>query len=231
MKTLALFDLTFTVAESPRRKSIGITVERDGSLTLAAPEGTPVEALHAAVKPKQLWIHRQLLEKDRLSRPPVTKQYLAGEGFYYLGRSHRLLIVDDDTPTALRLHQGRFKLKRSEVPRARAHFVRWYKAQVKPHVECEVSSLKRRLEVEPADVLLRDLSYRWGSCSPRGVLLFHWRVAMLPARILRYVVLHELAHLREPHHGKAFWDLLERTIPDYDSHRAWLANNGSSYNL
>lgn len=231
MKTLTLFDFTFTLAESPRRKSIGITVERDGSLTLAAPEGTPVEALNAAVRPKQLWLHRKLLEKDRLTRLPTIKQYLSGEGFFYLGRSHRLLIVDDDASAPLRLHQGRFKLRRSEAPRAREHFVRWYKAQAQPRLAAEVSSLKRRLEVEPIDVTVRDLSYRWGSCSPRGALLFHWRIAMLPARIVRYVVLHELAHLREPHHGKAFWSLLERTLPDYEAHREWLASNGAAYDL
>lgn len=230
MRTLTLFGFTFAVKESPRRRSIGLTVERDGSLTLVAPAGTPAVSLRAAVKPRQVWLHRKLLEKDRLTPPTAPKRYLAGEGFYYLGRSHRLLVVDN-APAPLRLHQGRFELDRAELPCAREHFVRWYKAQAQPRLEHDVLSFKRRLEVEPAGVALRDLAYRWGSCSPRGTLLFHWRVAMLPARIARYIVLHELAHLREPHHGKAFWALLERTLPDYDQYRSWLDKNGARYDL
>jgi predicted metal-dependent hydrolase len=57
-------------------------------------------------------------------------------------------------------------------------------------------------------------------------LYFHWKTILLPARIAEYVVVHEIAHLHEPHHTPAFWMRVERAMPDYVQRRAWLAEHG-----
>jgi len=80
--------------------------------------------------------------------------------------------------------------------------------------------------VEPLYVQMRDLSYRWGSCSPCSSLNFHWRVILLPPHIVEYLVAHELAHLAEPHHDPRFWARLERAMPDFAERKGWLAENG-----
>jgi len=64
-------------------------------------------------------------------------------------------------------------------------------------------------------VVVRELGYRWGSCSRGDTLNFHWRAVQLPPRITEYVIVHELVHLLEPHHKPAFWKRLERAMPDY----------------
>jgi predicted metal-dependent hydrolase len=80
-------------------------------------------------------------------------------------------------------------------------------------------------------VQVRELGYRWGSCGHKGDLYFHWRVAMLPRRMIEYVVVHELVHLIEPHHTNGFWDRVERILSDWCDRKQWLAENGASYNL
>lgn len=82
------------------------------------------------------------------------------------------------------------------------------------------------MEVAPAGVKVQELGYRWGSCGKGDWLYFHWKAILLPARIAEYVLVHELAHLHEPHHTPAFWRRVERVMPDYAQRKAWLAEHG-----
>lgn len=65
-----------------------------------------------------------------------------------------------------------------------------------------------------------------GSCGKGGRVYFHWQAILLPPRIVDYVVVHELVHLREPHHMPAFWRAVERILPDWEPRRRWLAEHG-----
>jgi predicted metal-dependent hydrolase len=67
----------------------------------------------------------------------------------------------------------------------------------------------------------------WGSCGKGGRLYFHWRSILLPPRIADYVVVHELVHLREPHHSPGFWRAVERVLPDFAHRKQWLAEHGA----
>jgi predicted metal-dependent hydrolase len=75
---------------------------------------------------------------------------------------------------------------------------------------------------------LRDTRSRWGSCTSRGDLMFSWRLVMAPPEILDYVAAHEVAHLAEHNHSRAFWDVCRALCPDYAHHRAWLRREGPS---
>jgi hypothetical protein len=78
----------------------------------------------------------------------------------------------------------------------------------------------------PKAISLRDTRSRWGSCSNRGRLSFSWRLAMAPPGVLDYVVAHETAHLVEMSHAARYWEVVERILPDYRRHRAWLKREG-----
>jgi len=75
-------------------------------------------------------------------------------------------------------------------------------------------------------VAIRDPRTRWGSCSRRGNLSFSWRLLLAPADVLHYVVVHELCHLREPSHQKAFWRLLGSVQPGWQRELRWLREHG-----
>lgn len=227
---LTIDDLSFRLRRSPNRKTVGITVERDGSLLLTAPIDCPTERVEEIAREKQFWVYSKLAEKNLLFRPPPPKEYVSGENFYYLGRNYRLKLVrDSDQDQPLRLFRGLFLLPRSAVPDAERHFVRWYTEHGQPWLWRRVERLAPALKVKPTTLHVRDLGYRWGSCNENGGLNFHWRTVLLPPRIIEYIAAHELVHLLVPNHGADFWRLLERALPDFAARKEWLAAKGINY--
>lgn len=232
MTTVNFGDLSFELRQSAKRRTVGITVERDGHLIIAAPPEVPLETLERVVDDRRFWIYTKLLKKESLTPPFSTKEYISGEGFYYLGRSYRLKIVDEvKGQPPLRLHRSRFELHREAQAQGREHFIHWYRTHLQPLLEQQIAALVHRVGDSPHLVQVRELGYRWGSCGHKRDLYFHWRVAMLPRSMIEYLVTHELVHLVEPHHSNAFWQRVERIIPDYGVRKRWLAENGATYDL
>jgi hypothetical protein len=79
-----------------------------------------------------------------------------------------------------------------------------------------------------AGVTLRDPRSRWGSCGPDGRIMLSLRLVMAPPDVFRYVVIHELCHLRWRGHGPRFWSLVARRMPEFETHRAWLRKHGDT---
>jgi len=231
MTSLTVGDLRFEVRHSARRKSVQITVDRAGELILSAPDGCPSPKLAAFVREKRFWIYTKLAEKEALHAETTPKRYVSGEGFPYLGRSHRLLLVEkQDAP--VKLEHGRFKMTSEAASSAgREHMVRWYTERANLWLSKRVDRFRRRIGLEPVSLTVQDLGFRWGSCGKGGRLYFHWRSILLPPHIVEYVVAHELIHLIEPHHTPTFWTRLERTLPDFAIRKQWLAENAARLNL
>jgi predicted metal-dependent hydrolase len=231
-ETLTIEGVHFTVHRSARRRTVGITVERDGELSLAIPDGADMAQVEKAVRGKLFWVSTKLAEKALLCPPAPEKEYVSGEGFYYLGRSYRLLLVDDPPQNGvarLRLVNGRFTLQRQDQATAAKLFVRWYTEHAQGWIERRVAQLAPRTGKEPKRIRVLDLGNRWGSCSADGGLNFHWRTIRLPPSLVEYVAAHELVHLCEPRHDNAFWTRLERVMPDYRERKRVLAERGASY--
>lgn len=88
---------------------------------------------------------------------------------------------------------------------------------------------KTILGVDYKRIRIADQKTRWGSCSSTGTISYNWHLVLLPDAILDYVVVHELCHLRQMNHSKDFWKMVEGILPDYQSRRKWLKENGDQY--
>lgn len=225
MTRLQVNDLDFELRLSPRRKTLEVIVDRGGELVLAAPNGVDEDELRSFVEDKRFWIYKKLTEKAQIQRPIPRKEFVNGEGFLYLGRSYRLKLVKKQNES-LKLVGGRFCLHRDCVDDGRSHFINWYSTRGQDWLEKKVAEYAPRLEVDPRGVNVQDLGYRWGSCGKGQKVYFHWKTILLPRHIAEYVVVHELAHMHVPHHTPAFWRLVERTLPDSDRRKQWLARHG-----
>lgn len=212
------------------RKTIGITVERDGSVVVTAPETLDNESIEKHVWSRRLWIWQKQAIKKHQNNEMIQKQFVSGESFYYLGRLHRLQPVDEqDKP--LKLMHGWFNLRRDVQADAKKHFMKWYSERLELKIHERIAPLAKKAGIEVGKVKVLDLGYRWGSCTKEGNLNFNWKIAMAPLSIIDYVLAHELIHLKEHSHSERFWKELSKVVPDYAKRKEWLKANGVYLNL
>ena len=98
--------------------------------------------------------------------------------------------------------------------------------EARARVELIAQSEAIALGTSYSRITLRDQRSRWGSCSAKGDLSFNWRLVLAPHDVLDYVVVHEVCHLVEHHHGPAFWRLVARRRRHYLESKNWLDANG-----
>jgi predicted metal-dependent hydrolase len=225
---LVVGDLDFKVQLSGVRRSIGITVDRDGSLIVNAPHDCDEGDLAAFAHEKRMWVYKKLAEKDLLLSHRPTKEFVSGEGFTYLGRSHRLLVADRHA-AAVKLERGRFVMRRGVAlgDQGAGAMIDWYRTRASRWLPRRVGPWARRLGVEPGLLDVRDLGYRWGSLGKHSRVNFHWATIQLPPMLVDYVIVHELAHIEEPNHTKSFWSRVERAMPAFERAKQELARIGS----
>jgi hypothetical protein len=207
-----------------KRKSIALIVQRDGRLVVRAPIDATDEQILTVVQRKNGWIHSK--QEVVLSTYPqmVEKEFVNGEGFWYLGTSYRLRIVDDAShPLELDTY---FLLDRSVLHRARDVFTAWYKERALLVISERVAWYAAKNGINYKQVKITSAQTRWGSCSAKGTLSFSWRLVMAPVPVINYVVVHELVHLLEKNHGRAFWAKVKAIMPDYKQKVEWLDING-----
>lgn len=220
------------VAVSTRRKRLGLTVERNGALTLRAPAGCGVARAEYFVRRSGAWIDSKLLLRDRHRPAHPVRAFRDGESFRYLGREYRLLLVDEGK-VPVRLAAGRLRMDRAvaaEPARARRDLIAWYRKSGLRWSRGRLQPWAARMEVPEPAMTVRDVGNRWGTYRPGegggGTMALHWAVFQLPTHLVDYVIAHELAHIRVSGHGTDYWTLLGRAMPECVQHKEELDDLG-----
>ena len=103
---------------------------------------------------------------------------------------------------------------------------RRYRKAAKDYIPKRVAYFAEKMQLTYGRVFIRSQKTQWGSCSSEKNLSFNWRLMLSPPRIIDYVIVHELSHLRHMDHSRAFWEEVERVLPDYKERDKWLKENG-----
>lgn len=225
----AVRDVEYSVARSDR-KTVSIYVERDGGVTVKAPRRATDQQLQRLVERKLPWIYRTLTHWGELNRQPGGKEFVSGETFYFLGQPCRLDISPDATEP-LSLIGDRFVLRLDRREQAEELLRAFYRRVGYERLPTLIAARARSMGVKPGKLRVWELNHRWASCSPAGNLNFHWRALAAPLDVLHYLVVHELAHLKERNHTPEFWQLVDTELPGWREAAEWLKLHGARMTL
>lgn len=215
-----------------RRKTADIIIDRDGSVLVRAPEWAADEEIAKIVAARNYWIYQGLAEWRDLNATRVIREYKNGEGFLYLGRAHRLQLVGDQAAPLL-LKNGRFLLCRALAERgsAQAAFIDFYVAKGGERLPARIAYYAPKVGVAPSGVEVKELGHRWASCSTSGKLSFHWKCMMAPQTVIDYIIVHELCHFHHRDHSDAFYNEVDKVMPDFRERKEWLRKNGAGLDI
>lgn len=228
-------DIEYHLLPGSQRGTTDIVIERDGKVVVRPPAGFTPDQVDALVDSKRIWIYRNLAEWKDLNAAAVAREWVNGETFLYLGGAYRLALVSEqDKP--LMLKDGRFCLSRELIERgstaaAREAFEQFYTDKGQQRFAERVAFYAPRVGVIPAGIKVKDMGYRWASCGKSGVLNLHWKCMMAPPRIIDYIVVHELCHFHHRNHSDAFWNEVDKVLPDWRERKEWLRKRGASLDI
>lgn len=220
--------IEFAVVKS-RRKSLSIAIQPDGNLLVKAPFFLSDGEILKWVKTKTSWIVRQrakILEQQETNPP---KKYVTGEKFWYLGQEYELEVrISVGRAGTVGIVEDKMILFSKTIDEAEVQKILtdWFVKQAKVVIPKKVRFWAEQMGESYGKVTVKNQKKRWGSCSSARNLNFNWRLIMAASEVLDYVVVHELCHLRQMNHSKAFWREVEMVLPDYKVHKKWLESNG-----
>ncbi len=191
-----------------RRYILRLSTHGDGAFLTIPRTGTLEEGL-AFVRAREDWL------RERLGALPARRRIVPGCTLPVEGRTVR---VELHPGPNIHLEDGRLLVGGDTAligPRV-AGFLR---ARARDIMVPEAFALAAQLGRVPESIRFRDTRSRWGSCSSEGRLMFSWRLVMVPARLRRYVVAHEVAHLVHMNHSHAFWHLVGDLHPGWQEDR------------
>jgi len=214
-----------------RRRSIGFSVGLDG-LSVRAPRWVRRADVEAALHERGDWILAKLAEQQQRSQrlEAARVQWREGASLPFLGEPVVLVIDPRVAGVVLDAEAQGLpgvprRVLRVGLPHdARAEQLReavqgWLQRQARRLFEERCTHFAPRLNVRVKRLSLSSAATRWGSASSDGSIWLHWRLIHFTLPVIDYVVAHELAHLREMNHSRAFWDVVRSVVPDYQRAR------------
>jgi predicted metal-dependent hydrolase len=235
MNVRRIRDIDYQLLPGTPRKTTDIVIERNGMVTVRPPIDCTPEQADAVVESKRLWIYRNLAEWKDLNASGVVREWVNGETFLYLGRAYRLALACD-LNCALQLKEGRFHLNRAVIEQggkvaATQAFASYFTDRGQTRFGERVNYFAPKVGVPNMGIKVKDMGYRWASFGTSGLLNFHWKCMMAPPKIIDYIVVHELCHFHHHNHSDAFWNEVDKIMPNYRERKEWLRKHGASLSL
>lgn len=217
-----------------KRKSIGLRISDEG-LILTAPYWASDQHLQEALDSKANWIKQKLQERvERIAQQAMSETIWQNNGqLPYLGTTIRIQLNPHIKQT---IFSGDITLPKptdrlclamdhhADSQRIQDSCHIWLQHQAQRDFKARVHHFLRACSYSHQFQQLRlsSPSKRWGSCSSNGTIMLNWRLIHFTPAIIDYVIAHEVAHLKEMNHGPAFWQEVERLLPDFYTARQQL---------
>ena len=234
--TVVDYELIFT----NRKKTIGISIDRNKKLKVRAPRGLSESDVRASLYRKSKWILINLERMDNNLQDELLRKFVSGEKFLLKGRSYGLEVLEseNDVSPSLIFNNAKFvatvpkNISRSEYrEHIRPLFIDYYSQKAEQVINERIDVYLSHFAETPSAVKVNEFKSKWGSCSGTNQLKFNWKIVMADLSIIDYLVVHELCHMIHKNHSRDYWDSVEAILPDHKERRKWLRLNGARLNI
>jgi predicted metal-dependent hydrolase len=222
------YELRRTATLSERR-----IIVMPGSVEVLALTTDDDAAIEGFLDRKRQWLFDTVREmEETVANRPIVPRFMSGSKIPFRGRQSLLTVRRHDGQHIEIAHRNGFlvDLPSSVAEEAADSLVAmeiklWLKRRVRLDVREIVGAYEKRFDLKPRSIRVAEFATGWGSCGPSGTIHIDWRLVFAPKRVLEYVVVHELAHLKHRSHGELFWEFLSSILPDFERPKGWLDAN------
>lgn len=211
--TLIEYDIEFV-----DRKTLGIKVLPNGTVSLKAPINATLDDIRNKVHHRAAWILRQKRYYESFGTPTTERQYISGESHLYLGRQY-MLKIKQGRSNVVHYQNNILEVVCQNKKEAGRVLQLWYleRAQIKfPEYAKPIIEQFKAYGVQPKSVGIRKMEKRWGYCTLDGNIYLNPRLICAPRCCIEYVITHELCHLVHRNHTKEFYALLSKEMPHWE---------------
>ena len=207
--------VSLTIVRKPNMKHIYLRVTPKGVL-VSAHKKTKLSTIEAFVFSKSSWLIKHLKVQKAQNEKRLLK---TGNNVYYQGEAIVLECQEVTSSKAqLEFLENKFIIsmpKASRQEELEILFDNFYKEEAIKQIKPLLDKWSKIMDLKPSTVGFRKAKRRWGSCSSQNALSFNYYLMKLPLHLVEYVVVHELAHIKEKNHSSNFWAVLEEFLPEY----------------
>lgn len=216
--------VSYDVRQSDDATQPRIDVDIQG-VTVVLPQSSAEEP-EALLAENAAWVIEKKHKYDTYREQVPERRFEPGATFPYLGEPHEVVVEQRQSSDVAdsRLKLAEHHVEQTSVKRSLETL---YRRKSRERFEDRADHYAAEMGVEYEKIEVRNQRTKWGSCSTTGTLGLNWRLMMAPPDVIDYVVIHELAHLREPNHTREFWRLVGEYEPEYAEHADWLDENSA----
>ncbi len=222
---------TYSLRKSRRARRLLLHVEHDGSIEVVIPWYVSYREAQQFAAQKHAWLKRTIDKHSQIRSRIPQRRLISGEKLPFFGEVYTLDVTIEPERKKRLIRDAENILRICVTSRKDVHeaVISWYKRKVKDYFTGQSITMGNKLGVRVQRIAVRDTKTQWGSChQQKGTLTFHWRLALGPERAARYVVAHEVAHLKYANHSDRFWETVEYLVPSYEDDRRWLRQHSHS---
>ncbi len=219
MLSLASGEVEVSIIRSSRR-TVALYVQPGGTLLIRAPWYVPLKLLMQFAGQKSEWIERQVRRLKNITPPgsPVTVSH--GGTVPFMGFGLKVEVVQGRTRKAAREEKTlKLTVSGDATPEELTLLTEsWYLREAKTYLPRRTHQLAAEhsaLLPSPGTVSVRKMKRRWGTCHSGGAIWLNRELMKKAPDLIDYVIIHELCHLVHHNHGKEYYDLLGRIVPEY----------------
>ena len=203
-----------------------------GRVRISAPERMKLDTIRIFAISKLEWIKRQQTKLQGQERE-TPREYLERESHYLWGRRYLLRVLEMDAAPGVELAARTMILKvrpHTNEEEKKAIVAQFYREQIRTAVPSLLAQWTALMGVTVERLYVQQMKTRWGSCNPRAhAIRLNTELAKKPKDCLEYILVHELVHFFEPHHGDRFASFMDRFMPQWRQHREELNRHPLSH--